>query len=53
MWLLVNLTKRTNTLYLNQYLLTTGNLQISKRQLQNNSIKSAMLVTFNRVMKIF
>ena len=55
MWLLVNHTKPTNILYWNKYLLKVGNYksaswQLEKsRQLQNNTINSAMLITTNQV----
>ena len=51
MWLLVNHTKSTNTLYWN-----SGQLQINKRQLQNNEqlwnnpVNGAISITVDRVM---
>ena len=57
MWLLVNHTKPTNTLYWNWYLLTTGNYKSAggqlqnSGQLQNNSVNGAMVITMNRVIK--
>ena len=49
MWLLINHTKPTNTLYLNLYLLTAGNYKPASRQLQNNSVKGAVVITMKRV----
>ena len=55
MWLLVNHTKPTNTLYWNWYLLTAGNYKLASGQLentgqlQNNSVNGAMSKTTNRV----
>ena len=37
MWLVVNHTKSTNTLYWTKYLLTAGNYKSASGQLQNNS----------------
>ena len=53
MWLLVNHTKPTNVLYhnLGNYKSGSGQFQNS-RQLQNNTAKSAMLITINRVIII-
>ena len=49
MWVLVNRTKPINTLYLNWYLLTAGNYKSVSRQLQNNTVNSAMSKTTNCV----
>ena len=49
MWLLVNHTKPTSTLYLNQYLLTAGNYKSASGQLQNNTVNGAISITINRV----
>ena len=47
MWLLVNHTKPTNTLYSNQNILIAGNYKSASRQLQNNSVIGVMLITIN------
>ena len=55
MWLLVNYTKPTNTLYWNWYLLRAGNykwasgLLENSWQLQNNTVNGTMSKTPNRV----
>ena len=49
MWLLVNHTKPTNTLYWNYYLLKAGNYKSVSGQALNNSIKVAMFITMNSV----
>ena len=55
MWLLVNHTKPTNTLYWNWYLLRAGNYKSSSwqlensRKLQNNTINSTISKTTNHV----
>ena len=53
MWLLVNHTKPTKVLYhnLGNYKSGSGQFQNSQ-QLQNNTAKSAMLITINRVIII-
>ena len=51
MWLLVNHTKPTKTLYWNLYLLTAGSYKSANRQLQNNTINGAMSITINHVIK--
>ena len=51
-WLLVNHTKPTNTLYWNQYLLTTSNYKSTSGQLQNSTVNGAMSITINRVINI-
>ena len=48
MWLLVNHTKPINTV-LKQYLLTAGNCKSVSKQLQNNSVNGALLITINCV----
>ena len=48
-WLLVNHTKPSNTLYLNEYLLIAGNYKSAGGQFKNNSIDGTILITINRV----
>ena len=58
MWLLVNNTKPTSTLYWNYYLLTASNFKLESGQLQkswqlqNNTVNGAMLITINRVITL-
>ena len=42
MWLLVNHTKPTDTLYWNWYLLTADNYKAASGQLQNKTVNDAM-----------
>ena len=52
MWLLVNHTEPTNTLYWNNYILTVGIYKSASRQIQNNSVNGAMLITMNRMINL-
>ena len=58
MWLLVNHSKPTKTLYWNWYILRAGNYKLASRklqnrgQLQNNTVNSAMSISINHVIKL-
>ena len=51
MWLMINHTKPTSTLYWNLYLLTAGNYKPASGQLQNNSVNGAVLITISSVIR--
>ena len=52
MWLLVNHTKPTITVYWSQYHLTAGNYKSTDEQLQNDSVNSAMMITIKMLITI-
>ena len=49
MWLLVNHTKPTKSLYWNWHLLRAGNYKAASGQLPNNTVNGAMSISINRV----